>query len=770
MYMKRFTQLLFIFYAMFLAYACNNQEEIKEDVPKIEIAPESESIVSQGILFESGIKSQSQIVRFNATASWSADVAEVRSSAWLSVEPTSGGSGSVSMNVVAQPNTELSDREASITIKCGTDIKTIRVKQSGVPLVNVESIELNVSELFLVEGESATLTAAVKPSNVTDPTVTWTSSDEMIVNVVDGNVTAIEEGIATITASAGEMSTTCNIIVSRGPAPEGNIVFVDPVAKAVCVQNWDTDGDGELSFKEAASVESFGMVLFGNKDLVSFDEFQYFTGVNELTWKNFSNCLNLRSITIPKYVKSIEETSFSWCTSLQRINITENRHYTSLDGVLYNKDLTELICYPPKKEGKSYEVPESVSIIDDMAFLSCSLLESIILHDSIISMDGSFGNCTALKSIRIPQGVTRIGEFTFSGCTSLVDVVFHGNLESIEPNAFEFCSSLREVILPNGIRRIGKEAFVGCSSLISVLLPDSVELLDKDAFKNCSSLTSISLPRGLKTLEAFTFSGCSSLEHLDLPNGLISIGGGAFQSCTKLKSIRIPNSVTSIGSQVFWGCSSLADISIPDSVTDIGISAFRECSSLSSVALSRNITVLPLDLFLGCVSLKKVVIPEKVQVIGESAFYKCSSLTSISLPKGLTSIGQKAFGGCSSLASITIPEGVTCIADYLFWNCTRLKSVILQEGITSIGSHAFGLCSIEDITIPKTITRIGDCAFDVGENASIKVFPETPPAGDLMMFNCLYDYFTIYVPSSSVDAYKSAPYWRDYAERIRALR
>ena len=214
--------------AVALILACKKQEEEKPQpvVPKIEIPAESQSVFSQGMSLEAGVSAQSQTVKFSTTATWTADVADVKSSTWLSVSPTSGPAGSVTLTLTAQPNNEKLDREAAVTIKCGTASQKFTVRQAGIPNVDVTSVTLDQKVLELVEGDEATLIATVKPDDATDKTVTW-STDKADVATVDesGKVTALKEGQATITAKAGEMTDACVVTVAKKVIPVESVTL-----------------------------------------------------------------------------------------------------------------------------------------------------------------------------------------------------------------------------------------------------------------------------------------------------------------------------------------------------------------------------------------------------------------------------------------------------------------------------------------------------------------------------------------------------------------
>ena len=291
------------------------------------------------------------------------------------------------------------------------------------------------------------------------------------------------------------------------------------------------------SIEIPSSVTSIGNSAFGGCSSLTSIEIP--NSVTSIGNSAFYNCRSLTSIEIPRSVTSIGERAFENCSSLTSINVEENNQsYCSEDGVLFNKDKTELIQYPSKKADKQYVIPSSVTSIGNNAFYGCS----------------------SLTSIEIPSSVTSIGNGAFGGCSSLT---------SIE--------------IPSSVTSIGYRAFYECSSLTSIEIPNSVVSIGNDAFENCSKLTSINIPEGVTSIGDGAFVGCSSLTSIEIPSSVTSIGTNAFSGCSKLTSIEIPNSVTSIGDSAFRECSSLTSIDIPSSVTSIGNSAFSSCSKLTTI-------------------------------------------------------------------------------------------------------------------------------------------------------------------------------------------
>ena len=302
------------------------------------------------------------------------------------------------------------------------------------------------------------------------------------------------------------------------------------------------------------------------------------------------------------------------------------------------------------------------------------------------------------------------------------------------------------------VTTIGERAFYYCRSLTSVAIPDSVTTIGSSAFSWCSSLQEFNGKFASEdgrclivdgVLNSFAI-GCGATEYA-IPDGVTTIGGYAFEYCRSLTSVTIPDSVTTIGESAFAWCSGLTSVTIGDSVTTIGDYAFQGCDSLTSVTIGDNVTTIGYGAFYYCSSLTSVTIPDSVTTIRELAFCDCYSLTSVTIPDSVTTIGFCVFSGCSSLTSVTIPDSVTAIGDGAFVYCDSLTSVTIPDSVTSIGVNAFSICS--------SLT-------------SVYCKPTTPPVGNYGMFSDNALGRKIYVPMESVEAYKSASYWSDYADYI----
>ncbi|MFT3952204.1 MAG: leucine-rich repeat domain-containing protein [Oscillospiraceae bacterium] len=241
----------------------------------------------------------------------------------------------------------------------------------------------------------------------------------------------------------------------------------------------------------------------------------------------FGGCAHLTGIVIPSGVKEIDAYAFDACTDLTSIDVdSANTEYTSIDGVLYDKDVTTLLRCP-----------------------------------------------AAAHSVSIPLSVTKIGTGAFDSCTEMTSISLSSQITLIGNRAFSFCISLTELKIPTSVTYIGEGAFYG-AGLTSIVIPDSVSGIGDGMFENCSDLVFASLPSGITSIGFAQFSGCAHLTGLVIPQGVTSIDQNAFFDCSSLTRINIPNSVTSIDEDAFANCTSLTEVTIPAGVTSIGSEAF----------------------------------------------------------------------------------------------------------------------------------------------------------------------------------------------------
>ena len=412
------------------------------------------------------------------------------------------------------------------------------------------------------------------------------------------------------------------------PDPSSVIQFADPIAKYACVEKFDTNGDGEVSYEEAAAATSLSGLFKDWNTVTNFDEIKYFTGVRS-TERVFSGLAKLKSISIPEFITTLG------------------------------------------------------------TFQNCTSLESVVLPDAISSLPAlCFDGCSSLTNVDLPSGITSVPNYCFRGCSKLAEIELPSGVKTIGNTAFQNCSGLAAIDFPASLTSIDYSAFSGCSALLTVSLADGVSI-EASVFQNCSSLKSVVLPNGITSIPNNCFNGCSSLESIALSSGVTSIGSSAFSGCSKLAEIELPSGVKTIGNTAFQNCSGLAAIDFPASLTSIDYSAFSGCSALLTVSLADGVSI-GNSVFQNCSALKSVVLPSGLTFIPASCFSGCSALTTITWPSNLTSIDANAFNGCrfeTNDYTLELPASVTSIGSNAFGYLRHL--IIPSTSPVSISGDSF---------------------------------------------------------------------------------
>lgn len=436
------------------------------------------------------------------------------------------------------------------------------------------------------------------------------------------------------------------------------------------VKVWETDGfDAETNTLEVeltSSLYNIGDTLNSN----SLDIYIPIRCENETKYANLKDIV----ITDGTVINAGNNTITGTCTLsgiLTNLKITLNK--PAEEGVFSVKKLSNDTLSIVSFSGSEtdLEIPEymnglPVSQIGDSAFESNTVLESVILPDSIKDID----------------------DWAFYGCKALSEIKFSSNLNTIGDYAFDDCKGITSIELPESVTSIGLAAFSNCDSLRNVTLPNSLEFIGKYAFSN-TSIIDITVPSSVTTLENSVFYRCESLESAEILCNLNDLPESTFRYCLSLKSVSLPSSIQTIGEYAFEQCKSLESIILPENLRTLKDNAFDECSNLSSVQLPNSVTSIGENAFSSCKMLTSIVIPNGITSIKSYTFDGCSSLNSVIIPNSVKSIKKAAFQGCKSLASITIPNSITSIESYAFNNCTGLNNLVIPNSVKTIGANAF---------------------------------------------------------------------------------
>ncbi|MBO7189292.1 MAG: leucine-rich repeat domain-containing protein [Alistipes sp.] len=306
-----------------------------------------------------------------------------------------------------------------------------------------------------------------------------------------------------------------------------------------------------------------------------------------------------------------------------------------------------------------------------------------------------------------------------------------------------------------------------------------VKSIGEYAFYGRTELTSVTIPCGVTSIESASFALCTDLkkfvsEFASVDGRTLIVDGNlvAFAPAG-LSSYTTPGGVVTIDDCVFSNCYDLESIVISDGVLSIGDSVFNNSHNLTSVVLPATITEIGDTAFAYCMALTDISIPNRVTSIGSGAFAFCNSLTAIKIADSVTSLGNNVFEGCQELESVVLGNGITAIPNYAFFKCDKLSNVVFGDNVTTIGELAFKYCmSLTSITIPETVVAIGERVFRVCLNLE-RVYCKaiTPPTAVVtydgwMVFDDNAVERRIYVPTASVEAYKLADGWIEYANSI----
>lgn len=650
--------------------------------------------------------------------------------------------------------------------------------------IALSGVELSAESLMLERGETATITASLKPYNYHGThKLNWSStgSNVRIESVsADGmtvTIKALDSGSATVraTVDGSRISGYCSVRV-RQEFEMTNSIYLRSY-------NGRGDENGVVEIPDDMGIVYIYPQAFATNEYIK--KVIIPEGVTTIMRAAFASCSALEEVVLPSTVETIEEAAFASCSKLKSINLGDVKtigeqsfwgcamESIDLSKCTYIDKFAFVYCDSLKSLDLS-----RVGIVGGGAFAHCNGLESVVIPaNTSMGVEGQytdggvFGACENLRSVVIKSN--NVGVRAFLGCTKLQSVIFENDVDLIDEMAFYGCTALTNVTFRGSVYRIAAMAFAG-SGLTSFTLPKGLTILEQGAFMSCTKITQINVSSGalLTDLDYGSFYG-TSLRTFVVENGnkyLSSESGVLFdRDKTRLisyprynqaTSYTVPRSVKTIGKGAFSNANYLRSVNI-GSVEYIESNAFRG-SSVSSVTGYDNVKYIG-DYAFGSTAITTLPITAKTEYIGDFAFFACQSLTGASteliVPSSvdhigayafsvagltsvsfadsqLTSVGIGAFTGCTKLATVNFGKlerlsdlmfgsvGVTIGETNTVMKCDSLKTVVIPDTVKSIGAGVFESSALTSVTLSSALTSISDYAF-AGTNLTSIIIPDS---------------------------------------------
>lgn len=370
--------------------------------------------------------------------------------------------------------------------------------------------------------------------------------------------------------------------------------------------------------------------------------------------------------------------------------------------------------------------------VADYGFENCSNIQVLVLPDSITRIGAfAFRGCSSIISMDVGQYVTEIASSAFSGWTSSQTINDYSSM--IKAGALSGCNAKINAIVKNGTQAI--TGYGGMTNLYSIYLPDSVRAIDHQTFSLCTNLSDVTMSGNITAIGNLAFNDCTSISDITLPAILSDMALNAFRHWTNSQTINdlsgylYDNSLTESNARIYTV--------VPSGRNIIATDDLRYRSDIYGLEISNTVCKIDNYAFQGT-KIERIIIPSNtinlglelfkdwndgqtvdyiynnnyVSVDGDrSSFSGNSAVFNVSFRDGISSISEDAFNGMAGLESITIPSTVTSIGDRVFKN-TSISSIVIPNGVVSLGEYCFYNCdNLTTIELPDSVTSIGDYCF-----------------------------------------------------------
>ena len=591
-----------------------------------------------------------------------------------------------------------------------------------------------------------------------------------------------------------------------------NMWFKDSHVKDICVSNWDTDGDGELTYREAQAVTDLGAAFMGDSEITSFTELRSFSGITEIPASTFKGCSNLTEIFIAPNITTIGQEAFVGCEKLDTV-IFQSTSSAKLNTIGHS-------AFAGCATLGNFVLPTSLVTIEEHAFDGCSSITSVNIPSKVTSIgDGAFANCSSLATFTVNSSnknyvhstgktyITNKGDknilYCFAQGAAQKNITIPTSITEIKPFAFQGAKNIEYLNL-NKVYQVGNEAFSGCSNIYTVMMGDTLSYIGTNAFKGVAKGVRVQVSWDTPLdISAGTFSTNVTVPVGEV-NGRLFVPVGTkadYQSSTGwdwFSFIEEGTIVDYANKIITFADERTRDICVDAfdrdndgylttdeaaAVTFIGnIFQNSDIGSFNELKYFTSLTTIDDNAFDGS-TVTSVILPESLTTIGDNAFAFCNNLTTITIPKDVEHIGVGPFKACENLKTITVDEensAYTSSSGTLFSYDrstlvqfvanNKLTKISIPKAVSTIAPEAFyGASKLVSVNLSTSaISSIGEEAFagctslsnvTVGWAAPLNV-PENVFDG-VNLANA-----TLNVPNGVDNLYREAPVWKDFGKIV----
>ena len=610
-----------------------------------------------------------------------------------------------------------SDTPAETSGKATVTDAAFKPEETRTPEIAAETVSFDQTAVTMTVGDTVALVATVLPSNTTDKSITYSSSNPAVAVAVNGTVTAAGVGTAVIIATTSNGKTaTCTVTVS---VPTVDVTGV-------------TLNKTELSLTVGESATLTATVMPANATDKS------------VMWSSSDPSVatveNGRITAVGEGTATVTVTTSNGKTASCTVTVKEKVIPSGLNFALTLNDSFYIVTgyYGNATEYTIPAIYDGLRVIgiQSNAFRNNTNLKKITIPSNIEVIGASaFAGCTALAEIVIPESVTKIEESTFSDCTSLKEIRIHGKIKTVGSNAFAGCVALTDLTIEDGVTEIGAFAFDRCTGLVSVELPDSVTLVGNGAFRHAEALETVKLSKNMTAINNITFQYCESLKSVSLHSGITQIGNSAFSFCYGLEKLEILGNLTDIGNSAFYHCEKLNEIFYASKIGgDLGKTHYTFCrAGLGGTGIRLTIAagaVVPEGLFepfeeANRPKITEIVFEDGTEQVEYFAIYSnFTYLKKITIPHSVKSIPSGMLKGCADLTLAMEDEHYTFLAWYD--NSAFAGDAVNPTDYTGEAERLYAEWKLKQFTIilNRDNSDAGEVAgggiYDYGETVTIK--------------------------------------------------